>query len=226
MILITGVSRGLGQYLYKNLNKNHIAHGTVRTKSKKNFHNGIYNNIDLTNPNNFDFLEKNLSKYTCLINNIGIAYDGLLATQSIKSIEDVLNVNLTQSIILTKHYIRSRIPKGGGNVINISSICSLKGFKGLASYGASKAGLNSLSMTLAREMGPANFRINSISPGYFKTDMSSKIGNENLEKIIKRTPLKRLTEKRDVYNLVEFLISPKSKMITGQNIVVDGGFTI
>ena len=81
-------------------------------------------------------------------------------------------------------------------------------------------------MSLAREMGPANFRINSISPGYFKTDMSSKIGDENLEKIKKRTPLKRLIEKRDVYNLVEFLISPKSKMITGQNIVVDGGFTI
>ena len=57
MILITGVSRGLGQYLFKNLNKNHIAHGTVRTKAK-NFHNGIYNNIDLTNLDNLDFLEK------------------------------------------------------------------------------------------------------------------------------------------------------------------------
>ena len=111
----------------------------------------------------------------------------MLATQSVKSIEDVLNVNLTQSIILTKHYIRSRISKGGGNVINISSICSLKGFKGLASYGASKVGLNSLTMSLAREMGPANFRINSISPGYFKTDMSSKIGDENLEKIKKNS---------------------------------------
>lgn len=225
MILVTGASRGLGEYLYKNLKKNYLTHGTVRTKSKNNFRNGLYYNFDLRNFDDIKFLEKNLSKYDCLINNIGIAYDGLLATQSVKSIEDVLNVNLTQSIVLTKHYIRSRIPKGGGNIINISSICSMKAFKGLASYGASKAGLNSITMTLAREMGPANFRVNSISPGYFKTDMSSKIGSENLEKIRKRTPLKKLIEKQDIYNLVEFLVSPKSKMITGQNIVVDGGFT-
>ena len=225
MILVTGVSRGLGEYLYKNLKKNYITHGTVRTKSKNIFKNGLYYDFDLRNFNNTNFLEKSLSKYSCLINNIGIAYDGLLATQSAKSIEEVLNVNLTQSIILTKHYIRARIPKGGGNIINISSICSLKAFKGLVSYGASKAGLNSATMTLAREMGPANFRVNSISPGYFKTDMSSKISSKNLEKIRQRTPLRKLIEKQDIYNLVEFLISPKSRMITGQNIVVDGGFT-
>ena len=95
----------------------------------------------------------------------------------------------------------------------------------MVSYGASKAGLNSATTTLAREMGPANFRVNSISPGYFKTDMSSKISFKNLEKIRQRTPLRKLIEKQDIYNLVEFLISPKSRMITGQNIVVDGGFT-
>jgi 3-oxoacyl-[acyl-carrier protein] reductase len=227
MILVTGASRGLGKYLFQKLKRNYNIHGTTRNKSKFFFKNSIYNNFDLNDDSKLELLEKRLSKYDCIINNIGIAYDGLLATQGVTSIKNVINTNLTQNIILTKMYVRARLQKNkGGNIINISSICSVKAFKGLVTYGASKAGINSMTESLAKEIGPINFRVNSILPGYFKTDMSSKIGVENLDKIKKRTPLKKLTEKKDILNLVEFLISKKSNQITGQNIIVDGGFTL
>lgn len=225
-VFVTGASKGLGYAIASSLTSENISVvGCARS-------NGVFpfeyiGGVDLSNLNTLSFIDEKLKDCDCLINNAAVAYDGLLATQSEESILKIINTNLSSALILNKRYIRERLKnKLSGNIINISSIISIRGYAGLAAYAASKAGLDGMTRSLARELGPKGFRVNSILPGYMETDMSKSLSKEQKEKIIKRTPLGRLAKIEDIVPVVKFLISENSKFLTGQSIVVDGGITV
>jgi 3-oxoacyl-[acyl-carrier protein] reductase len=170
-------------------------------------------------------VEKNLGPIGALINNAGIALDGLLATMREDHIEKLISVNFTGSIRLTRAVLRVMIPRRRGNIINISSIIGLRGYSGLVVYSATKAGLDGMTRALAREAGVRNIRVNSLAPGYLETEMTHGLDPKQRGQIVRRTPLGRLGKTSDVVGAITFLLSDQASFITGQTLVIDGGIT-
>jgi 3-oxoacyl-[acyl-carrier protein] reductase len=112
-----------------------------------------------------------------------------------------------------------------GSIVNISSIIGLRGYSGLAAYAATKGGLDAMTRALARELGERRIRVNSVAPGYLETEMTHGLDQAHRQQIVRRTPLGRLGEPRDVVGPVLFLLSDAAEFVTGQVLVVDGGIT-
>lgn len=226
-ILISGTSKGLGFDLAEYFSsQGHDVIGFARSECPKaNFLH--IPKIDASKKENLESIHDHIASSDALINNIGMAYDGILATQGYESIARMIDINLLSVVMLTKMYVRARLAqKKSGSVVNISSIISQRGFAGLSVYSATKGALNSLTQSLAREMGPKGFRFNAILPGYFESDLSASLDEAKKSQIIRRTPLGRLATTKDICPLADFLVSEKSKFITGQLISVDGGLTV
>jgi 3-oxoacyl-[acyl-carrier protein] reductase len=161
-----------------------------------------------------------------VLNNAAIARAGILASFPNVESEQILRVNLLGAIQVARAasaiFLRQGRP---GRLINISSIIGSRGYSGLAAYSASKAGLDGLTRSLARELGSRRITVNSVSPGYLTTEMSATLGEAQLEQITRRTPLGRLATANDVLALVRFLLGDDAEMVTGQVIHVDGGIS-
>ena len=159
-----------------------------------------------------------------LINNAGVAKAGILATFPDVESERIIQVNLIGAIQMSRA-VSGVMLRGGkpGRIINISSIIGSRGYNGLSAYSASKAGMDGLTRALARELGRRAITVNSIAPGYIRTEMSSTLDEQQLEQIVRRTPLGRLASAEDIVGLVNFLLSSEAGMLTGQTITVDGG---
>ncbi len=168
-----------------------------------------------------------------LINNAGVAREGILATFPDVDSADVIQTNLTGAIQMARAFLRAKLTQrgagsadgGAGRIINISSIIGQRGYVGLAAYSASKAGLDGLTRALAREVGRRAVTVNSVAPGYLTTEMSGTLSAGQRDQIIRRTPLGRLGEVADVVPVVRFLLGEGGAFITGQTITVDGGIT-
>ena len=160
-----------------------------------------------------------------LVNNAGVAMDGILGLQSDEDIDRVIDLNLKGTIHITRLVSRHMLARRSGRIINISSVVGLSGYRGLAVYSATKAALDGFTRALARELGSRGITVNSIAPGYLRTEMSHGLDEEQLEQIVRRTPAGRLGEPEDVARAVQFLAAPESDYITGHVLVLDGGLT-
>ena len=139
--------------------------------------------------------------------------------------DTVIDLNLKATIHLTRHVVRNMLVHGGGRIVNISSIVGLTGYRGLTVYGATKAALDGFTRALARELGNKRITVNSVAPGYLKTDMSHGLDEGQLAQIVRRTPAGRLGDPADVARAIDFLVDERNDWITGQVLVIDGGLT-
>ena len=160
-----------------------------------------------------------------LVNNAGVARDGILAILADEDIDTVLDLNLKGTFHVTKLVSRRMLSAGSGRIINVSSIVGRSGYRGLSIYSATKAALDGFTRALARELGSKGITVNSVAPGYLRTEMSHGLDEAQLQQIVRRTPAGRLGEPADIARAVQFLAAPESDYITGHVLVVDGGLT-
>ena len=160
-----------------------------------------------------------------LVNNAGLAREALLPMFSEETIDEVIDVNLRATVHFTRTVVRRMLASGAGRIVNISSIIGITGYRGLSVYGATKAALDGFTRALARELGPRGITVNSIAPGYLRTDMTETLSGDQLGQIVRRTPMGRLGTADDVVGALRYLLSDGAGFVTGQVLVVDGGLT-
>ncbi len=170
-------------------------------------------------------IAEQFGKPYALVNNAAIGTDGLLPTMHNADIEEVVRVNVTSPMVLTKYVVRHMLAARRGRIINISSIVARTGYRGLAAYGATKAAVEGFTRSLARDVGPRKITVNAVAPGFLATEMTSGLGDTNLKRIQNRSALGRFAEVDEVAGSVAYLLSTSAAGVTGTVLTVDGGST-
>lgn len=158
-----------------------------------------------------------------LVNNAGIVRDATLRKMTLVDWDTVLDVNLNGVFNTCRHVINGMIERQFGRIINIASINGQKGQFGQTNYSASKAGIYGFTMALAQEVASKGITVNTVSPGYVKTDMLANVPDAVLQKIIAQIPVGRLAEPDEIGRVVAFLADEASTFITGADFSINGG---
>lgn len=214
-ILITGASKGIGKAIRDELiSSNFNCICPTREELDVNDKNSIENY----------FNKLNLDIHG-LVNNAGINILGNIESLSDEKIQDMININLIAPLKLIKHVSENMKSNNYGKIVNLSSIWGIRSKEFRTLYSMTKFGINGMTKSLARELGEYNILINSIAPGYVNTEMTKKnVPIEEQIKIKENIPLKRFAEPNEIAKLVSFLLSENNSYITGQTIIIDGGF--
>jgi 3-oxoacyl-[acyl-carrier protein] reductase len=238
-VLVTGGSRGLGVELVRSFLEGgdnvatcsrtptpEIEAWLAQPELAERFHYAAFDLADRSSCGEFvKSVVDRFERIDVLVNNAGLAREGVLGLVRDADVDAVVDLNLKATIHVTKLVVRRMLAQGSGRVINISSVVGLSGYRGLAVYGATKAALDGLTRALARELGPRGITVNSVAPGYVRTEMTHGLDAQQLNQIVRRTPAGRLGEAEDVAGAVQFLASPQAAFISGHVLVVDGGLT-
>lgn len=161
-----------------------------------------------------------------LVNNAGIARDGLLLRMKEADWDDVLRVNLKGTFNCMKAAAKMMLKQRAGRIINITSIAGVAGNPGQANYSAAKAGVIGLTKSAAKELASRNITVNAIAPGLIKTDMTAAFTEKAMADMISQIPLGRAGTPEDIAGVALFLASRQADYITGQVIHVNGGMYI
>ncbi len=233
-ILITGSSRGIGAAtarLAKSYGATVILHGHSESDNLKEIAKELKSEYIVCDVSDKDAVEKEITrilgkgiKINGLVNNAGIVHRNSFVNITDEEWMQVFGVNLLGPI----HFCRALIPQmqeiGGGSIVNLSSIRAHQQgvVTGRIVYSTSKAALTSMTYSLAKELGPT-IRVNAVSSGAVDTDIS-KTWNPEMREQNKKVPLGRLGQPEDIAEVVCFLLSDKSRFVTGSDYAVDGGF--
>lgn len=236
-VIVTGASRGLGLAIASRLSKvGWTVVAASRTcsdslsaliASSEGFVH--YRPLDLASHRCFSSFSKQVYNEFgvpyALINNAAIASVGVLGTQEDCEIEEMIAVNLTGTLLLTKYISRSMLLGKGGRIVNISSIAATTGYTGYSAYAATKAAMIGFTHSLARELGRSNITVNAVLPGFMETEMSSGISLDQSERIVSRSALGRLVSVDEVAGAVAYLLSADAGAVTGSVFTIDAGST-
>jgi len=239
--LITGTSRGLGQYFARALAKagadlaitsrdeNSLSKfaGEIHALGRRTFsaeldvrdHSSIQRAIAA--------IEDHFGKIDILVNNAGCNIRKPALDVTWDDWNTILDTNLRGSFFVAQAVARGMIQRGYGRIINIGSVTSVSGFAGLAPYGASRGGIKQLTMSLADDWGSHGVTVNCLAPGWFKTQQNRVLYDNAawVEYISDRIPVKRPGLPDDLDGAIVFLASESSRYITGQTLLVDGGIS-
>lgn len=170
-------------------------------------------------------VEKTFQRLDVMVNNAGIIRRGTIETVTEEDWDQVIRVNLKGTFNCCKAVFPIMKRQGMGKIINVSSIAGKMGdIASAPGYGPSKAAIESLTKTLARELAPYGINVNAVAPHAIETEMSAQWSEEKRKSIIEAIPLKRLGTPEDVAHAVLFLASDKAHFITGEILDINGGF--
>lgn len=166
---------------------------------------------------------KELGRLDVLVNNAGVAIDGLIMRFKDEDWDKTLDTNLRGAFALIRAASKPMMKQRSGAVVNITSVVGEMGNAGQAAYASSKAGLIGLTKSIARELASRNIRVNAVSPGFIGTDMTAKLPEETKAKMLENIPLSRLGSSEEVAKAVAFLASDQASYVTGEVLKVNGG---
>ena len=170
------------------------------------------------------FAVKTMGSIDTLINNAGIAKLQMFQDVTEDDWNEIMDTNLKSVYYTIQGVLPEMLHNKVGCIINISSIWGITGASCEAVYAASKAGMDAITKSLAKELGPSNIRVNSIAPGVINTDMNSVLDEKIKEEIKKETPLEKIGEPIDIYRCAKWIV--EDEFTTGQVISVNGGYVI
>ena len=214
-ILITGASGGIGKSIKAGLEEKGF--NCITPKRSE---------LDLSNLDSvtayFSSLEEEIDG---LVNNAAINIIGEIQEINDDDIEKMMNINLISPLKIIQFVVENMKKKNCGRIVNVSSIWGVRSKEFRTLYSMTKFGINGLTKSLSRELGPNQILINSIAPGYVNTKMTDQnIPKKIQNKIKKDIPLGRFANPVEIAQLVAFLLSDENTYITGQTIIIDGGY--
>ena len=238
-IVVTGATRGIGKQIADDLHllgANLILTGTnvneikdLNNLAKSLGQNKIYYAVDLIQSEQVDKFISELSKFPkidCLVNNAGINRLNHIQDVLFSDWDDMLSINLTTPFKLLNTVSKCMIKNNYGRIVNIASIFSKISKEKRSVYTATKFGINGLTVGASNDLASYNILVNTVSPGFVLTDLTKKnLTETEIKFLTNQIPAKRLAQTTDISNVVIFLLSDLNQYLTGQNIVVDGGFT-
>lgn len=232
--LVTGGTRGIGKSIVASLLNQGSRVIFTGTKEKGNVQvpkGSHYFPLNFNDDKSiYDFLNtinSDFKRIDVLVNNAGINIISEIDQIDVADLRSVLNVNLIGPALITSSIAKKMKVNQYGRIINISSIYGLGSRSGRVSYSSSKFGLIGQTKAVALDLAKSGILVNSICPGFVETDLTEKIlGKSGMEKLKAKIPLGRLATPDDISSSVLFLSSDLNTYITGQTLVVDGGYLI
>ena len=225
MIIITGVTGGIGNYLYKTFHENgEEIIGTYHLHEPKDNHENQYVQLDIKYNNQvLNFVESNVAKLKniTLINCAGISQNAFAHKANIEHWKEVIDVNLTGTFQLIHALLPLMREQKFGRIINLSSIVAQTGVMGTSAYAASKAGLNGMIKSIALENAQKNITINNINLGYFNVGMINTVPDEMQEKIKSKIAMQSFGDPANIYSTVQYI--RETPYLTGTCIDLNGG---
>lgn len=172
----------------------------------------------------FEIIKSENNHIDILINNAGILENSLFQMTTKKILKKIFDVNFFSQFFLTQLFLKLLINSKKGNILFVSSNSAKDNPVGRVAYSSSKAAINSLAISLSREMGMKNIRVNAILPGLTNTKMANNFTKkDSMNEYLKNTSLKRIAEPEEIANVVSFICSDEASYINGQLIKIDGG---
>jgi 3-oxoacyl-[acyl-carrier protein] reductase len=233
--IVTGASRGIGKEIAKELSKHGIkvianynkSEEQAKILQKENQEIDIFK-ADVSNRDEVkqmvEYVLKKYGKIDILINNAGISESKLFTETTDEDWNRIINNNLYSTFCMTQEVLPNMIHNKKGNIINISSVWGMIGASCESIYSISKAGIDAMTKSLAKELGPSNIRVNSIAPGIIDTEMNKNLTINDIEKIENEIPLGKIGKVSDIAKCINWLI--EDEYTTGQVISLNGGWVI
>lgn len=227
IIVITGTRKGLGRFIAEHYAGNGwLVYGCSRSAADWSHPNYHHVQLDVSDePAVLDFfsdMKRQKQSLVALINNAGVAHLNHSLLTPISQCHKIFATNFTGTFLFSREAAKLMTRERSGRIINIGSIAVPLNIPGEALYASSKAAVTTLTKIMAKELASFNVTVNTIAPGPMRTDMLKGVPKNVLQRVLEMHAMQEFSTFEDVVNVLDFLIKPASRMITGQIIYLGG----